>query len=79
MSITVMLLWAAAYCFWPGSATWNDAVGSLYYSIVTFTTLGYGDIAQRAPAIRLFSAAEAIIGAVSFGLMVAGFANKSRY
>jgi hypothetical protein len=79
MSVTVMLLWAGGYCFWPGSATEKDTAASLYYSIVTFATLGYGDIAQRGPAIRLFSAAEALIGAVSFGLMVAGFANKSRY
>jgi len=43
----------------------------LYYSFVTMTTLGYGDIvAQSAPA-RAFSAAEAIVGQLYIAIFVA--------
>lgn len=42
----------------------------LYFSIVTFTTLGYGDF-RPTPECRLFAATEAILGYIYFGLTVA--------
>ena len=40
---------------------------SLYFSIVTFTTLGYGDI-QPVPAGRLLAAFQALSGYIYLGL-----------
>jgi len=42
---------------------------ALYFSVVTWTTLGYGDFAPRA-AIRLVAALQALLGYVFFGLIV---------
>lgn len=46
--------------------SWSEA---LYFSIVTFTTLGYGDIVPRAE-YRLVSAFQAIFGYVFLGTLV---------
>lgn len=54
-------------------------VDSIYFSIVTFTTLGYGDIAPNTSFLKLASASEAICGALSIGLLIAGFSNRSKY
>ena len=45
----------------------TDAVDFLYFSIVTWTTLGYGDISPASES-RLFAAAEALTGYVFMGL-----------
>jgi Ion channel len=50
-----------------------------YLSIVTFTTLGYGDITPTTTLMKMMCGSEAAIGAFIVGLVVAGFANKSRY
>lgn len=46
--------------------SWSEA---LYFSIVTFTTLGYGDIVPR-EQYRLVSAFQAIFGYLSLGALV---------
>jgi hypothetical protein len=49
---------------------------------VTFTTLGFGDISPLNCGGTLYKflvAFEALMGAFCMGLIVAGFANKSRY
>ncbi len=43
----------------------------LYYSLVTLTTLGYGDITPTAPVARMLSAMEAFIGPVYLAVLVA--------
>lgn len=48
---------------------------SLYFSIVTFTTLGYGDIAPTGFS-RIFAAAEALIGSFTIALFVVVFVKK---
>lgn len=48
--------------FWDG----------LYFSIVSFTTLGYGDFQPYQP-MRMFSALQALFGYAYLGLMVAVF------
>ena len=49
-------------CSTPG---WKDA---LYFSVVTFTTLGYGDMAPR-EEYRLVAAVQAIYGYLSLGAL----------
>ena len=42
----------------------------LYFSIVTFSTLGYGDF-RPSPDARLMAAAQALLGTVHIGMIVA--------
>lgn len=46
-----------------------DRVTAVYFSIVTITTLGYGDFSPREP-LRLLAAMEAVSGLIVFGIFV---------
>lgn len=43
----------------------------LYYSFVTITTLGYGDVLPMTPVARLFAGAEALMGQLYLTVVVA--------
>jgi hypothetical protein len=43
----------------------------LYLSLITLTTLGYGDIVPVTPAARMFAAFEAITGVLYIAITVA--------
>ncbi len=43
----------------------------LYYSYITLTTLGYGDIAPVSPSARILSAMEAVTGVLYTGILIA--------
>ena len=58
----------------PGSY-FGTLLNALYYSLVTFTTLGYGDI-QPTGWLKALSAIEALTGAVFMALIVAVIARK---
>ena len=45
----------------------NDILDSFYFSIVTWTTLGYGDF-QPTTSVRFVAASEALMGYFSVGL-----------
>jgi hypothetical protein len=47
----------------------DDPGSALYFSIVTWTTLGYGDFSPP-PEIRLVAATQAILGYIFFGTAV---------
>jgi len=51
-----------------GKTTWMDL---LYYSFVTMTTLGYGDIAPVTKQARSFSIVEAVVGQLYLTILVA--------
>ena len=57
------VIWAAAYLWIGALQTFADA---LYFSIVTFTTLGYGDITLN-ESWRLLASYQAAIGIIIFG------------
>ncbi len=44
---------------------------TLYYSLVTLTTLGYGDITPRTAPARMFAAMEAVTGQIYLTVLVA--------
>jgi len=48
----------------------------LYFSIVTFSTLGFGDIAPKTFWLEIGVAAEVILGYVMLGGLISIFATK---
>jgi uncharacterized protein YjbI with pentapeptide repeats len=48
---------------------------SLYFSTITFTTLGYGDFSPTG-WLRALSAIEAFLGVVNMGFLIAGYSNN---
>ena len=67
LHLVEVLVWAVAYLLiMPGEeiATFEEAV---YFSVVTFTTLGYGDVTLADHDWRLLSGAEALNGILLVG------------
>ena len=52
----------------------HDGVKTLYFSIVTWTTLGYGDY-HPSESIRLHAALEALLGYIYLGIII-GFVSN---
>lgn len=61
----------------PGSFTQDlsldasPSTNSLYFSLVTLTTLGYGDISPVSPWARMLAATEAVLGQIYLTVLVA--------
>lgn len=81
-SLFVILFYAAIYNIFRTAASGiGDTALSfwdhLYFSVITFTTVGFGDIVPRSyAAYRLLSASEAFLGAFLMGLFVFTLARK---
>ncbi|MBD8532284.1 MULTISPECIES: potassium channel family protein [unclassified Massilia] len=82
--LMIVLVYAAVFfsirdqiSFGEGGA--NSSMNCLYFSMVTFSTLGYGDILPKTSLARLLCGSEALLGAFTMGLVVAGFSNRNRY
>ncbi len=73
-----ILLCALIYFLFPTSINPIDQdksiLDSIYFSTVTFTTLGYGDLSPLG-WLRIVALLEAFFGALSIGFIVAGFSN----
>lgn len=67
-----MAMWATLYLLFDEVGNINDFETAMYFSGVTFTSLGYGDITLP-PRIRLLSAMEASDGLMMFGITSAIF------
>ncbi len=80
ISIFTIFVFSVLYCFLPSSSpdTHNNFGNSLYFSMVTFTTLGYGDISQKIILLKLLSGLEAIMGMSFWGILIAGFTSNSK-
>ena len=76
------LIWALLYLFIaeivPGSfnglpqAPWlENFAAAIYFSFVTITTLGYGDISPILPLARFLVIMEAIVGVFYMAILVA--------
>ena len=59
-------LWALVYLLLPGVTEFETFEKSMYFSLVTFTTLGYGEI-TIASANRILAGLEAINGITLIG------------
>ncbi|MBY6055423.1 potassium channel family protein [Leisingera daeponensis] len=60
-------IWSAAFVLVGAIADWNTSV---YFSLATYTTLGYGDVVLG-PALRIFAAFAAVTGLFGFGISTA--------
>ncbi len=49
----------------------EQSIFPLYYSLVTMTTLGYGDIVPTSPSARMLAAVQAVIGQLYLAVLVA--------
>ena len=74
----LLLLSPFIYCFsniyvehgiTSGGDVTHDRYNALYFSIVTWTTLGYGDF-QPTPDARIWASFEALLGYVFMGILV---------
>ena len=59
-----------------GEATKPSYWSHLYYSVVTFTTLGYGDFSPKAGVSRALSSGEALLGLILTSLFIGTFIKK---
>jgi voltage-gated potassium channel Kch len=59
-------LWALLYLFDPLVTTLPDMETAFYFSMVTFTTLGYGDVVLSGPW-RTLASIQAANGVIIFG------------
>ena len=84
-----LIAWLWAYLFWrietlaPGSMNFPDlwaGGGSayLYYSLVTLTTLGYGDITPLMPVPRILAALEAALGTLYIAVLIGQIVGQAR-
>lgn len=64
--VSVFSLWYRIFGIMPEEYTTLD---TLYFSVVTFSTLGYGDF-KPAPSAQGFAAAQAILGNLHLGIIV---------
>jgi len=79
-SFLVLTAYALIYFFSGLDKLSYNIINSYYLSIVTFTTLGFGDITPMSnDSYKLIVSSEALIGAFFVGLLVAGYSNKSKY
>ena len=58
----------------PGSISFTDGADiwstSIYYSLVTLTSLGYGDILPISPLARVVAGLEAVVGVLYIAVMI---------
>ncbi|MBK0326630.1 two pore domain potassium channel family protein [Rhodobacteraceae bacterium F11138] len=68
LAITAQVwIWSMVWISKDILTDWNTAI---YFSMVTFTTLGYGDVVLG-PEARVFASFGAVTGLLSFGLSTA--------
>ena len=60
-------IWSSGFVLSGALPDWNTAV---YFSLVTYTTLGYGDVVLG-PGLRIFAAFSAVTGLLGFGISTA--------
>ena len=75
--LAVIALCAITYNFVPGVFSKPvTLLDGFYFSVVTITTLGYGDLSPVSDFGKLFAAAEALLGVILLGLFLLSVANQ---
>ncbi len=70
LHVVEVLLWALVYLLLPGHAGLKNYAEAVYFSMVTLTTLGYGDVTLSVNW-QLLAGMEAMVGVMVFGLTTA--------
>lgn len=65
-----------SFLFSDGGAVVNDGGSFLYFSLVTLSTLGYGDITPTAALPRTLAALEAVMGTLYLAVFVASLVSS---
>jgi amino acid transporter len=75
------MLWFSVYCaidtYQPGSILLGGSVLEhrenqlLYFSLITLSTIGYGDIVPVGPEVRMLAALEGVVGVLYIAITVA--------
>ena len=82
ITFLAIIIFGFVYSFFPDSfkdrefcnKSYLDILyNTQYFSVVTFTTLGYGDIIPTG-VVKVIAAFEALFGAITMGFLVAGLA-----
>ena len=70
--VALIVIYALVYRFVPDGVTSADftLVKSIYFSTVTITTLGYGDITPKSDFAMMLASSEVILGIVVIGLFL---------
>jgi len=84
--LLLSMVWAVLFVWierWkPGSfviAEQSDLSSTMiYYSLVTLTTLGYGDVLPRTPIAELVSGLEAVVGVLYVAVMIGSIVGTYR-
>jgi len=81
-ALTFATKFYGVYCLHPEFFHFDPHIKSqsflsfIYYSVVTFTTLGFGDIIPTIEKMQIWVMAEVVIGYVMLGGLISIFANK---
>ena len=75
----LLIIGLSSLYFYFYGPTGGRVVDSIYFSVITFTTLGYGDISPTDDYAKIICSLEALLGGLSIGLLIGGVANRSRY
>ncbi len=74
--LALIPIYATAYFFFPGIiGDQRSFIECLYFSTVTITTLGYGDITPLGQVGQLVTASESLLGVVFIGLFLSAIAS----
>lgn len=81
LSLAIIMLFALAFFLNPTMIALNSSAikgfdfwDSLYFSTVTFTTLGYGDYSPNG-WLKILCSIEAFSGVINMGFIIAGYSN----
>lgn len=79
-SLFILFLYTIIYFSSQIESIGGNIINSFYLSAIMFTTLGFGDFTPlQTGSFKLLLASEALLGAFTFGLFIAGYANKAKY
>ena len=76
--VVVLLAFAGAYALFSLIEPVASRFDYIYFSIVTFTSLGYGDVHPVGIAGKILASAEILAGLVMFGLLLSFIANRAQ-
>ena len=66
LHIVEVIIWGVAYLWLVGPPRFADLETAIYFSTVTYSSLGFGDVVIAGPW-RLLSAIQAMVGLLAFG------------